>query len=285
VEGLSLDASASGLTAYRQTFQARFTAPDGTQMVLDLTDANDSSQGARYRLARTEVDWQAPASQELYQRDGRQYLVSSELSSQSICTLLGDADEASIVQPGNVILSFGLGDSAGAAEKIDGRLADPYHLGDLTLGVGQAERWSGEVWLDHERGFVLAASGWAEGALSLTGEPQAGRLDWSYALDPTAPPPANLPDDCQGWSLADLPLPPGASQVSQQGTQVEFSCDGNPGDLLAYYRNTLVEHGWTLQGEAGTGDGYSLQATRDARWLEVLIWQTQELSRVRLSLR
>ena len=287
---LRLDAAASGLGAYAVQFQAGFSGTDQAgkpyASTLLLSEEYDSAQPARHLLAKTETSGQPPASLEVYHLGQAAYLVSTELSSQSGCVQLSaDAAEQPVLRPGDIILSLAPGDLVAQGEDVGGVTADHYKLAGLRLGVGQVNAWEGDIWVAQSGGYVVRSTGWADGQVTLTGQPGTGRLQWTYTLTPTNPAGITLPADCGDLNIADVPLPPGAANVVQHGAQVVFSSPSPAQEVVDFYHQSLPQGGWTIDNESGTGDLFTLQASKEGRALEALVEAQEAGCKVSLTLR
>jgi len=287
---LRLDAAASGLQAYAVQFQAGFSGTDQAGQpyasALLLSEEYDAAQSARHLLAKTETSGQPPASLEIYRLGQVAYLVSTELSSQSGCVQLsGDAANQPVLRPSDVILSLVPGDLVAQGEEVGGVIADHYKLAGLRLGVGQVSAWEGDIWVAQAGGYVVRTTGWADGQVTLTGQPGTGRLQWTYSITGANPAGIALPPDCGELNIADVPLPPGAANVVQRGGQVTFTSPLKAQEVVDFFHQSLPQSGWTIENESGTGDLFTLQASKDGRALEALVEAQDAGCKVSLTLR
>ncbi len=287
---LRLDPAAGGLPAFSMQFQASFSGKDGQdqpiQSALLLAEEMDAPQSARHLLARTDTGGQPPASLDIYQLAGDRYLVSTELGSQPGCSLLSaDSPAQAVLRPADIILWLRPGDLIRQGESVGNVPADHYGLAGLSLGVGQAGASGGDVWVAQQGGYVLRASGWAEGAITLTGQPGSGRLEWNYTLDVASPVNIALPDDCRGLQSPDLPFPPNAAGISQHGSQIVFTSPLQPAELLDFYHTVLPQQGWNIDNESGSGALFTMDASKEGRAVQVLVEAQGASSQVTISLR
>jgi hypothetical protein len=118
---------------------------------------------------------------------------------------------------------------------------------------------------------VLRFTGSAEGQLSLTDTAGQARMDWDYYLLDINAAKVALPDDCKGVGLEDIPLPPDATDVGQVGPTLNYNSPSTAAQVADYYRKTLLERGWTIDQDSGTGKLFSIVAVKGNSTLDILV--------------
>jgi len=226
-------------------------------------------------LAKTDSTSQAPGSIEVYQMGNDSYVVSTENTSQMACLKMSNAEyntrSAQVLRPASIFQGIGRGQLVAGGEMVNGIATDHYKVSELKLGIGQASQVDGDLWIIKDGGAVLRFTGTAEGQLSLTDTAGQAHMEWDYYLLDIDKAQVALPDDCKGVGLEDIPLPKDATDVGQVGPSLNFNSSSTAAQVADFYRKTLLERGWTIDQDSGTGVLFSIVAVKGNSSLDVLI--------------
>ena len=275
----SLDEGLPGLRSYRVQMIVKVTGQDSAGKAItsssEILDENNQAQLSRHMLAKTESTGQAPGSIEVYQMGNDSYVVSTENTNQMACLKMTNAEyntrSAQVLRPASIFQRIGRSQLVAGGEMVNGTATDHYKVSELKLGIGQASQVDGDLWILKDSGAVLRFTGSAEGQLSLTDTSGQARMEWDYYLLDINQAQVALPDDCKGIGLEDIPLTADATDVGQVGPTLNYNSPSTAGQVADYYRKTLLERGWTIDQDSGTGVLFSIVAVKGNSSLDILI--------------
>jgi len=133
-------------------------------------------------------------------------------------------------------------------EVMNGIKTDHYSVKSSDMGFGKVTSQSGEVWIAQDGGYAVHYTGKADGTFTIVNT-YTGTLTWTYDLkDINKVASIDLPAECaaQLGALADLAVPPNATNVSNLGTMVTFGSPDKPADLVTYFKASLTAKGWKI---------------------------------------
>jgi len=275
--GMRLDAGLDGLQSYRAVMTMKFTGQDASgkaiESILQVMEEIDRAQAVHHLLTHHSQQGQRPGSADIYQQGGAIYLVSSELdSSLAGCVQLTSESLAGRTQhtlrPTDLFQEIWLGERITSGGEQAG---DHYALGLAQLRLGSPENMSGNVWLSAGGGYVLRFNGSAQGILSFGAGTTYGQVLWDYSLSDINQVSVSLPPDCLALVQNDLPLPPGALDLTQTGNRLAFQTADAPASVMDFYNRELPAAGWTILKGSGGGQVFQLAAAKDQRSIQISI--------------
>jgi hypothetical protein len=285
---MTLSAGLVGLPSYRAQMLVQFTGADGQSQVsqasIEVLDEMNQAQQARHLLAKTLIQGRAPDSVETYTLGGETFLIGNDVNNQPTCMKL-DAEQAKsqpmdIIEASDIIQSFQPGELVAAGEMVNGVATDHYKVTQIHLGIGSVSKTEGDLWVDSKSRSVLRYKGWAEGGITLTGQAETGRIDWDYYLLDIGKAEVKLLVDCTQNGIANLPVPENSTEINRTDTTLSFQNGANASTLEGLYIQTLIQHGWTIDAEAGNVTSFSLTVSKGGQSIQILISGKGEGSKV-----
>lgn len=291
--GFGLGSGLDDLKSYRSNLVLRLEGQnsmgESTSALFQLLEENASEQNAYHLLTKLEEQHVPPGSLELYKLQEAVYLVSTEFSGGTGCLKLSGATTAAQqigeMGPTAAFENLSLSDLIGEGETVNGILTDHYKVGGADFKLGALNQLSGEVWVAREGRAIVRFTGQASGTLDLQGGPGQGTLNWEYNLTDVNATQVNLPAECGQEALADVPLPEGASDLSQMGAGLTFRVQRAPEEVAEFFREALPNNGWTIEREASDGNAYSFDLIKGERRVGLFVTLSEGSSQVLIIVR
>lgn len=156
-----------------------------------------------------------------------------------------------------------------------------YGFDERAVGQPGVGHTTGEVWVAHDGGYVLAYTMTSEGSDDLFGDGVEGRITWQYELtDVNQPVAVEVPADCTA-GLVDAPMPNDASIVVNAPGLLSYDTASSMADVLAFYQDASTGMGWAPAGESAVGDtGGSVEFIEGDTLISIIVTTTDAGSRV-----
>ncbi len=286
----SINRGLDAFSSYRRQATILFKGQDENgaplEVQMDFLEEVNRDEQAQHRMSRIVLPNLPPGSFELYQMGDRQYLVSSEISASFPCIMLPQVTEQEdkVLKFDNLFEGLSLGEKLGTRTTFNGIEADHFRVGNLRLSLGTPQQWNAEIWVDAQHSAVLYFKGSAEGEFAIEGHAAKGTLSWEYYLLDLQNTHVSLPKECENLTLKDLPLPLKILSAGWQGSQLTLKIAQSAQEVVNQLRNTLVQSGWELTADAGTGEVFTLSATKEGKVLQITIRSLEKGSQVEIIL-
>jgi len=289
-EGQSVQRGLESFTSYRRQATLQFKGQDETgapfEAQMDFLEQVNRDEDATYRMSRIVLPNLPPGSFEMYRIGKQRYLVSSEISETFPCVALPETaeQESSVLTFDRLFETISLGEKLGNRTTFNGVEADHFKVEGLKINLGSPQQWSAEVWTDAKHGAVLYFKGTADGEFAIEGHAAKGTLTWEYFLLDLQNTHVTLPRECENLTLKDLPLPLKILSAGWQGSQLTLEITQSAGEAVNELRNALSQNGWELTADAGTGEIFTLSASKDGKTIQITIRASEKGSRVEITL-
>ncbi|MBN1373510.1 MAG: hypothetical protein JW987_16350 [Anaerolineaceae bacterium] len=278
-DGLGLGSGLGDLKSYRSNLllllEGNNSTGEATSAVFQLLEEKSVEQDAYHLLTKLEEMRVPPGSLELYKLQEAVYLVSTEFSGGSGCLKLSGAKTAAQqigeMGPTAAFEDIRLSELLGSDETINGILTDHYKVGGAGFKLGAVDQMNAEVWVAKQGHYIVRFTGKATGTLDLQGGPGQGSLTWEYNLSDVNATQVSLPAECGQDALADVPLPEGASDLSQMGAGLTFSVPRAPQEIAEFFRGALPDSGWTIERESSDGNAYTFDLVKGERRIGLFV--------------
>jgi hypothetical protein len=278
--GVRLDAGLEALQSYRASLTMKFSGKNAqgktVNSTLQVIEEINRAEDIHHLLSHSDLQGERPGSVDIYQVGQAVYVLSSEVdNSQAGCQLLTQDSLAErtrlTLRPTDLFDNIWRGKLLAKDEASGDFTADHYELGGAQLRLGIPEKISGSLWISKDLGYTLRFTGSAEGVLSLGFGTTYGQVQWEYKLSEINQVSISLPPDCLALAQNDLPVPVGASDMTQSGSRLSFRASPSPAALIEYYSSELTARGWTLQKGSSDGKTFQLAAEKDGLTLEISV--------------
>ncbi len=289
-EGQPVQRGLEAFSSYRRQATLQFKGQDETgapfEAQIDFLEEVNRDEDAMHRMSRVVLPNLPPGSFEMYRMGKQSYLVSSEISETFSCVALPEtAEQASAVLTfDNLFESLAPGEKLGNRTTFNGVEADHFKVDALKINLGNPQQWSAEIWTDAQHGAVLYFKGTADGEFAIEGHAAKGTLSWEYFLLDLQNTHITLPQECEKLSLKDLPLPLKILSAGWQGSQLTLEIAQSAGEAVNEIRNALNQNGWELTADAGTGEIFTLSASKEGKTIQITIRASEKGSRVEITL-
>jgi hypothetical protein len=153
------------------------------------------------------------------------------------------------------MLPFLLSGKKGGSETINSIQANHFSFEKDSLGISDAEKFSGDVWLAEPEGYVVKLEMTLSGGEKTFGKGRSGTQKLTYDLtrinsnDDYA-----LPAGCQPV-LTDLPVMPDATRLNRMPETVRYVSTSTEDAALAFYKSEMSKLGWKAGDPHPKADG------------------------------
>lgn len=285
----SVNHGLEAFSSYRRQATILFKGVDESgvpfEAQMDFLEEVNRDEQALHRMSRVVLPNQPPGSFELYHMGGHQYLVSSEISASFPCMMLPQTTEqGDVLKFDSLFERMSLGEKLGNRTTFNGIEADHFRVENLHLSLGTPQQWNAEVWIDAQHSVVLYFKGSAEGEYAIEGHAAKGTLSWEYYLLDLQNTHVVLPKECENLNLKDIPLPLKILSAGWQGSQLTLKIAQSANEAVNELRNALTQNGWELTTDAGTGQVFTLSASKEGKVLQITIRALEKGSQVEIIL-
>jgi hypothetical protein len=211
---------------------------------------------------------------DLYTFGDASYLVTEYGGGQSTCLNLpsGQASlQGMLIKIGSVIGQIHDAKLVKKGETVNEVITDHYTFDQSNLTGSAMSGAQGDVWVAEDGNYVVKLTGTAVGAqLIMFSDPKA-KITFDYQVDQVGEVAAiELPKSC-GVLPADIPVPPNTKVTLSVSGMYTLQSNDTPKVVADFYRQQLPSLGWTAGSDATAGATTSLNFTKDARILAIMI--------------
>ena len=152
------------------------------------------------------------------------------------------------------LLTGVIGADAAGSVTVNGVATDHYTFDERALGQAGIAKSTGELWVASKGGYIVKYVLSTKGTAVTFGEGIEGTLTWDYELTgANQPVTLQLPKDCPA-GMVDVPLMPGAADVSSRPGNLTFTVTASLADAAAFYEKQIPTLGWKAAGDPNLGD-------------------------------
>jgi len=207
---------------------------------------------ARQLTIKKTGDVADPAPVFLAEADGAAYARRGENPCIANGIVAGDL-LAQRFEPAGLLTGVIGADAAGSAA-VNGAAADHYTFDERALGQAGLAKSKGEMWVASKGGYIVKYLLATQGGADTFGEGIEGTLTWDYELTGANRPVAlELPKDCPA-GMVDVPLLPGAANLSSRPGNLTFNVSTSLADAAAFYEKQIPTLGWKAAGDPNDND-------------------------------
>jgi hypothetical protein len=279
---ITLTQGLDALTSYQATFGVTVTAKDANgkdingsaQVIQETVNADKSKHSAITYNGIMGAGSTQSGAMDIYQVANTTYMVTSNNSAQAVCSMFPAGSsplKGLLVDPNDV---FGKIQNARLVEKdvmVNDVQSDHYAFDETNLTGSRFTKANGDVWVAQDSQYVVKLTGTAVGGnLFLITDPNAN-YTYNYTIDQAGKiAKITVPAECGGLP-ADIPMPPNATMEAGFAGAFSLKSSDTPANVADFFRTELPTQGWKAGDETTSGDTITMQFSKDARSVEIVI--------------